>query len=879
MPSSRSRHRHKSRGKSRHRSTHSSFRNQSAAAAPKLRNTSHPPPVHGRSVHEKTAQEVAEDHEYVKRVLAYLEKPGPAPPPHCGSKIKSEAQLPDPDKSRPPQCSKSKPPRAPKTERSLSANVTSRKKLQDKSQHKNCEAQTTERKPSSGAVPKITKTTQIDQLDLTVDSNIFDSDSDLSSTLLSMADQDGSGSNDSISSLCAMLASMGATQVTPDEINATRAAIKANLLNGYSYEDTSASKTASNVVSCNKVSIPVDQEVLKSDQQNSINKGEQLTSEELAAERKARKETKKAKKTIKGEATKEELEQNKTSSAKESNKENLPQGAAPTSDGSDKTKADLKRERRAIQEAQRAAKEKAMKSKTDALMQSKLSHVPTKIPPPSAVTKAPKQTPKTQNKSRVKGGSALPFVGLLRDPDYVVERPSYYDKVHHQFETLTKEIYLGLVTSNDSQCVLFLHALHAFLGSYTAEPGTDVERDVNERLAPNIKYLEHYQVYTPPMRNLMSLFREMLRQTHISFKETLAETSDVSTAAPYDGEDEAELDTSSSWSSAVRGLTKAMQDWTISFLHKTYEKNEKLMFPKVMAFLEDGDLVLVYGYSRLLLKSIQQACETGKLLLNVVVMAHSADCEEARLMASQLSGVNLNGGKVWRALLSDLANLVQEAQKVLLHVNHVFADGSTQGQAGHRLIVNAASKIHLPVLILGYCYQYTDIAHYHQLQDNRLCPPEDYLWGRRSMTRVARYVPRRGNSRSSVALKPDTHAGHYVERVTTNPSYRQLRRTITDSMIEGPCKQVDQEENIIYRTFQCDNGVLHDQNSYNTRGASLTVSLPGLEPNHALYPADVPACCLMYDVAPSTVSYALNDFCTMRPECAPTIMSRFHKLM
>ncbi|KAF2352500.1 hypothetical protein FHG87_016744 [Trinorchestia longiramus] len=901
MPSSRSRHRHKSRGKSRHRSSQSSFRNQSVSVARNTRTTSHPPPVHGRGAHEKTPQEVAEDHEYVKRVLAYLDRPEPAQSAACisGTKVKpsqlgkaqSKVQHTAKEKPKPPQCSKSKPPRAPQTERSRSANATGRKKLQDKKiKSDNSDVKENLSYHSSGAVPKKSKSQQIDELDLTVDPNLFDSDSDLSSTLFSMAD--ASGSNDSISSLCAMLASMGAAQVTPDEIDASRTAIKANLLNGYSVDDSPLlAGSAATVLSANGASAVASNAAdTKLENKNLLNTSGQLTVEELAAERKARKEAKKAKK-VPGGSNENASQKERQLLVKESDKENVPLADQQPSDIPEKSKADLKKERRAIQEAQRAAKEKAMKTKTDAQIQSK-QVLPTSRPSPVPVTTKPPMRAThrftgLQNKPRVKGASNLPFVGLLRDPEYVIEKPTYATQVHPDFQKLAEVIYLNKNTANDAQCVSFLTCLNVFMSDYSCDEGTDVERDINERMSPNINYLAHYSVYTPPMRNIMrqvcqdwrqvcqdwrhvpavlealvpaaldshTFFREMLRRANLVFKETLIEltknidlevnasvtlsegnsaegntrpctediaaesrvsvvasaegtdteginsvaategtdteginsvavtegtdteginsvavtegtdTEGINSVAATEGTDteginsvavtegtdteginsvavtegtdteginsvaategthaesinsvaategtdteginsvaategthaesinsvaategtDTEANTSvacsedanskndvedeegeekepaTPWSTALGKLKTSLKDWTTSFFHKTYVKNEANMFPKVLSFLESGDTLLLYGYSRLILKAIQHACSVGGMMLSVVVIDNLAENEDSGDMVGALQNTNLNGGFVLRAIIADLVSLV-----------------------------------------------------------------------------------------------------------------------------------------------------------------------------------------------------------------------------
>ena len=178
----------------------------------------------------------------------------------------------------------------------------------------------------------------------------------------------------------------------------------------------------------------------------------------MEIDRKDRKESKKAKitepkpqKETAAKTNKEDVAKSNKKDVAKSNKEDVAvssndiskdvsgkEAVSTVEGGEEKSKTDLKRERRALQEAQRATKEKAAKEKTAAKEAAAAA---------KDVQKTTKRTVKITEYSRVrplvKGGSTVPFCGHLRDPYYKLKEPSFYLRVHDEFEKVTQELYVS----------------------------------------------------------------------------------------------------------------------------------------------------------------------------------------------------------------------------------------------------------------------------------------------------------------------------------------------------------------------------------------------------------------------------------------------------
>ncbi len=116
--------------------------------------------------------------------------------------------------------------------------------------------------------------------------------------------------------------------------------------------------------------------------------------------------------------------------------------------------------------------------------------------------------------------------------------------------------------------------------------------------------------------------------------------------------------------------------------------------------LEDGDVVVTFGFSRTVVRAVERAAAMGKRLRVVVSEARPLldGVEAARALARVGVGVTL-------VVDSALRFMVKDATRVLLGADAVLADGSVVARAGAGLLALAASEARVRVVVVAGSYK------------------------------------------------------------------------------------------------------------------------------------------------------------------------------
>lgn len=770
----------------------------------------------------------------------------------------------------------------------------------------------------------------------------------LPSKSVSMDDSKSPAADDFISKLCSKLAEIGAVKPSASDIAAVKVLMMGApttktpspdlvLSDPISREEKLEVNKPSNIRQVNGTSSVSPTQTVTVNGGVPLNTSEQMSPEELAAERKARKEAKKAKKVNPTAVSSETTKSNEsTKNDSEANKENIPKDQIPSKQSSDsfllpeapqtqlqqqqqqaeKTKADLKRERRAIQEAQRAAKEQAQKeaaakkataaaasaSANDAKKASGASLRPEAKKVKSSIASSGSGPRVASRRSAAKsqsamGFSSLPFVRHLKVPNHVVEEPKYINNVTPAFVTLTQEIYLGELVDNNEKFIGFLNALFVFIEDFYASPGTDIQRHMIAKLHVNIAYMEHYNTYTPPMANLLSLFHAMLHviaeELRKSFGKGAAITvpeveeemdtedqedveADLGPSALYSPEERAHQ---LAWGEALHEQLVELREWLLAFAHKTFEQNTLNLMGRMTRFFDDDDHILIFGFSKLVVGGIQRACEEDGRSLSLLVLETRLNGRDQD-MAAELEKLQLNRGRVRRVAFSDLCTVMPKVQKVLLCCNYVSVEGSSQGPAGHAQVVRAANKMLVPVLGVCYSFQFIGLGCKQNLRENVLCDPSECLWGRRPQTR--RVTLSKSKRRFISNPLPPARTSHFL---ASNLKRNGLLSTLSERfLVHGsPCSTGDTHPSTSSETITAhlNHPPPHALASNDARlaGSSYSVGNDGANFWCPRMASNVPVCCLKYDYAPGTIAYIINDLYCLPPKCAPSVANRLDRLL
>ena len=412
--------------------------------------------------------------------------------------------------------------------------------------------------------------------------------------------------------------------------------------------------------------------------------------EEIKAEREAKK---KAKAEAKGKAKNKD---NTTEPPPKTKSEPAPQSEQNEMEGS-KSKAQLKAERRAKQEAQRAAKaDEAQKKEDSKTKPPQVKRVPDEIQADRASVekKLAKRLASQQILPRTKAQRKVQLFSHLHQYEREFSISSSYpivgSHIHPSIMTLGLQFAEGNVVGSNARCVALMKALKDFIEDYTTPESSELDRDLNDKLKPQITFLKECRPNSISMGNAIRSLKSRIN------------------AVP----------TGSTEKEAKGQLIKWMDEYVYHNVVLAAEQIAITACEKIC----DGDVILTYGCSSLLSKVFAKASDEGRKFR--VVVADGRPKFEGKEMVRRIVNMGVHCTYV---LASSVPYIIQEVSKVFLGAHAVMTNGCVMSRVGTSQMALVAKSHNVPVLVCCETYKFTERVQTDSFVFNELGDPDDLV--------------------------------------------------------------------------------------------------------------------------------------------------------
>ncbi|KMY96023.1 translation initiation factor eIF-2B subunit delta isoform X1 [Drosophila simulans] len=409
------------------------------------------------------------------------------------------------------------------------------------------------------------------------------------------------------------------------------------------------------------------------------------TREQIKAEREAKKAAKKA---GKGGGAKVEGTTQQLADLKVAEKAPVAASAAPSTTEADQEKkpALSKAERRAIQEAQRAAKAQVQTKKDQpaakappsaAPKEPKLKSVsPTKAATSSSPGKCPANTPNVD--CRVKLFNHL--VCAKEDSQFIND-----PLVHPSIARLGVQYAKRTVVGSNARCIAFLHALRQVVHDFETPAKKEFGRSLDAAVKHHVDHLHKCRPLAVSVSNAYKQFKNQLTQLPADVPET------------------------------------ELKELLVHFIDTYIENQIGKAAQAISGFLQekitDGDVLLTFACSSL----IQFICEEAKrrqVAFRVIVVDSRPGCEGQEL----LRRLHATGIPCTYVLINAVGYVMAEATKVLLGAHALLANGYVMARTGTAQVALVANAHNVPVLVCCETHKFserfqTDAIVYNELSD------------------------------------------------------------------------------------------------------------------------------------------------------------------
>ncbi|KAK2856284.1 hypothetical protein Q5P01_005019 [Channa striata] len=471
----------------------------------------------------------------------------------------------------------------------------------------------------------------------------------------------------------------------------------------------------------------------KSDIERAKNEGKELTKEEKQRLRKEKKQQKKHKEK-KDDKASQESEKEKKSASSAAPASQPPTQKAPSAvpapalvsvpasevpapaEKPAKSKADLKAERRARQEAERASKQGKKGEVGQQAAASKAKAPPSELQPvvkrlpehiqvdnPDVLKKLAKKLERQQIPLRSDYGRKVSLFSHLhqysRKAPLTQQLSIPSTVIHPAIVRLGLQYSQGIVAGSNARSVALLHAFKQVIWDYTTPPNEELSRDLVNKLKPYISFLNQCRPLSASMGNAIKYIKKEISNIPSQCKEEEAKKELLCCIDRYIDE-------------KITLAAKAIAKYSI----------EKI---------SDGDVILVYGCSSLVNYILCKAFEKSRKFRVIVV--DSRPRLEGR---EALRRLVQRGISCTYVLISAVSYILPEVSKVFLGAHALLANGYVMSRVGTSQIALVAKAFNVPVLVCCETYKFCERVQTDSFVSNELDDPDDLIVTRKGKTHL-----------------------------------------------------------------------------------------------------------------------------------------------
>ncbi|XP_022255298.1 translation initiation factor eIF-2B subunit delta-like isoform X5 [Limulus polyphemus] len=341
-----------------------------------------------------------------------------------------------------------------------------------------------------------------------------------------------------------------------------------------------------------------------------------------------------------------------------------------------KSKATLRAERRAVQEAQRAAKEVSKNEKS------------------AGVKKVHK---KTSDDPRVSQQEVRKKVRLFRHlpqyhHNYLLTRNLRLagSDLHPSIIGLGLQISQGVVRGSNARCVALLTALKEIIQDYITPPHKELSRDLEAKI-----------------RNYMN-FLNQCRPVAVSMANAVKHLTRFITKMPSNIND----------SEAKLRLCEQID----TFIKEEIKLAKQAISQNAGENIRNHDVVLTYTCSSSVKGALCDAYDEGKNFRVVVVDARPRLDGREMLRCLVKKGIQCS-----YVLINAVPYIMQEVTKVMLGAHSLQANGYVMSRVGCSQIALIARAYNVPVLVCCETYKFSEHVHTDSIVYNELADPNELV--------------------------------------------------------------------------------------------------------------------------------------------------------
>ncbi|CAN8321031.1 unnamed protein product [Cochlearia groenlandica] len=262
------------------------------------------------------------------------------------------------------------------------------------------------------------------------------------------------------------------------------------------------------------------------------------------------------------------------------------------------------------------------------------------------------------------------------------------DAIHHAVYKVGLQHLAGDISGDNSRCIAMLQAFQEAINDYCTPPMKDLTMDLSAKINGYVSFLIECRPLSMSMGNAIRFLKNQIRKLPVNMSETEAKAS---------------------LCSEIGG-----------FIDEKIILADKVIVEHAVTKIRDGEVLLTYGYSCVVEMILIHAHEIGKNF-RVVIVDSRPNLEGQKLLRSLVT----RGLDCTYTHINAISYIMREATRVFLGASSMFSNGTLYSRAGTACVAMVANAFSVPVIVCCEAYKFHERVLLDSICSNELGDPHD----------------------------------------------------------------------------------------------------------------------------------------------------------
>ncbi|KAL6507406.1 hypothetical protein OROGR_023601 [Orobanche gracilis] len=261
------------------------------------------------------------------------------------------------------------------------------------------------------------------------------------------------------------------------------------------------------------------------------------------------------------------------------------------------------------------------------------------------------------------------------------------DSVHPAVYKVGRQYLAGDISGGNARCIAMLQAFQESINDYTTPPEKVLIRDLTTKINGYVSFLIECRPLSISMGNAIRFLKSRIANLSLNISETEAKSNLISDIN--------------------------------HFINEKIILADKVIVKHAVTKIRDGDVLLTYGSSSSVQMIFLHAHEVGKNFR--VVIVDSRPKLEGQKLLRRLVG---NGVSCTYTHINAVSYVMHEVTRVFLGASSVLSNGTVYSRVGTACVAMIAHHLRVPVLICCEAYKFHERVQLDSICSNELGDPD-----------------------------------------------------------------------------------------------------------------------------------------------------------